>query len=373
MNRIDNCKVNSARWLSLETFVGEVWRELPNYEGLYEISNYGRVKSVRNCYSSNSTRNYSIPKKVKILKTYLDKDGYYQIRLCKEQKYYNHHIHRLVAIAFIPNPMNLPQINHKDEVKTNNYVGNLEWCTCKYNNNYGTIKQRISATHRKLAIGGNPIVVCNMKGEILSEFQSKKETARFFPIYSGTLGNIEDWIRVGDYIYFVKEKFSKQKLNKIIKTSIDKRVVQLTKEGDFIACYDDISDASNKTGFRVTPIHYCCLHRPKFKTASGYVWLFFDEYTQHQTRIKDYIKGLRKNLESKKVYQFDLKGNLITSYDSISEAYIMTGVKTGAISEVCNEIKKHFTAGGYIWSYSCDKEHIKQKIERAKKSKPKRK
>lgn len=75
--------------------------------------------------------------------------GYKCVRLYDGKKYHTKYIHRLVAEAFIPNPYNLPQINHKDENKENNVVSNLEWCDCKYNINYGTARQRERETKEK--------------------------------------------------------------------------------------------------------------------------------------------------------------------------------------------------------------------------------
>lgn len=108
---------------TIETFLS-----VPGYEGYYEVSNRGNVKSLRRGI---------------ILKPSL-RGAYLRVGLHvnKETKYFS--IHRLVAMAFIPNPDNLPYINHKDEVKTNNCVENLEWCTAQYNNIYGTnIKRRV--------------------------------------------------------------------------------------------------------------------------------------------------------------------------------------------------------------------------------------
>lgn len=92
------------------------------YEGLYQVSNLGRVKNTNN----------------QIRKSYKRPDGYVSIVLCKNGKVTNHRVHRLVAKAFIPNPDNLLEINHKDENKTNNEASNLEWCNSSYNKNYGT-------------------------------------------------------------------------------------------------------------------------------------------------------------------------------------------------------------------------------------------
>ena len=118
----------------------EEWRDIKGYEGKYQVSNLGRVKSLKDRYG-----NY----REKILKPG-EYRGYLQVYLCKENKSKPFKVHRLVALHFIDNPNNYPQINHKDENKTNNSVSNLEWCTAKYNSNYGTRVSRIKSHHKYL-------------------------------------------------------------------------------------------------------------------------------------------------------------------------------------------------------------------------------
>lgn len=100
---------------------GEVWMDVVGFEGLYKVSNIGRVRSSRR-------GTIMIPHPLK--------DGYLRIRLRKEGKDFSFLVHRLVAMAFIPNPNNYDTINHKDFNTQNNCVENLEWCTQKYNNKY---------------------------------------------------------------------------------------------------------------------------------------------------------------------------------------------------------------------------------------------
>lgn len=121
-------EVNSERWLSLEDLEGEIWREIPNYPK-YEISNYSRVKS----HKFN---------REKILKQNFPR-GYYCVTIFnKECRKVQKPVHRLMAETFIPNPNNLPQVNHRDENKKHNLILNLEWCTNSYNMNYGTRNAR---------------------------------------------------------------------------------------------------------------------------------------------------------------------------------------------------------------------------------------
>ena len=112
----------------------EIYKDIEGYEGLYKISNQGRVLSLGNGNSNNS--------KERILKPLKHKNGYLKVILSKQGKIKNYLIHRLVCEAFLPNPNNLSEINHRDEDKTNNFIQNLEWCTREYNSNYGTRTER---------------------------------------------------------------------------------------------------------------------------------------------------------------------------------------------------------------------------------------
>lgn len=109
----------------------EIWKDIEGYEGLYKVSNLGNVKSLK----------YS---KERILKAGDDGYGYLQVNLCKEGNKKTLKIHRLVALAFIENPNNMPEINHKDEDKTNNSAYNLEWCDRTYNINHGMRNKRVA-------------------------------------------------------------------------------------------------------------------------------------------------------------------------------------------------------------------------------------
>lgn len=120
----------------------EVWKDIPGFEGYYQASTLGNIRSVPRVARNN---HYVVGK---VLKQCYDRDGYPQVALRKDGVSKTRNVHRLVALTFIPNPNNYPEINHKDEVKTNNNVFNLEWCTTHYNVTYGTRVQRMADKRR---------------------------------------------------------------------------------------------------------------------------------------------------------------------------------------------------------------------------------
>lgn len=123
----------------------EIWWDIPDYKGIYQISNFGRIKRLESYDSRGFLR------KERIRRQTANKDGYMVVGLYKQGKEKKFLVHQLVAQAFIPNPNNYAEINHKDENKKNNIFSNLEWCSRKYNVNYGLAqtKRLISWRQRK--------------------------------------------------------------------------------------------------------------------------------------------------------------------------------------------------------------------------------
>ena len=132
-------------------------KDVVGYESLYAVTSCGKVWSHR----SN-----------KFLKPSADKDGYLIVNLHKNGKVKCFRVHRLVATAYLLNPDNLPQVNHKDECKTNNCLQNLEWCNAKYNNNYGTHNEKVS---NSLKI---PILQYDLDGNFIREWSSATDVGR---------------------------------------------------------------------------------------------------------------------------------------------------------------------------------------------------
>lgn len=185
----DLCAINSDRWMSLEDLPNEKWKVIEGYENRYSVSNYGRVKT-------NSLTYYIYghlkTKGAHILKTIIRKDGYCKVNLGRSGKQKTLNLHRLVAMAFISNPNDLPCINHKDENPSNNVVDNLEWCTYEYNNNYGSFKEKHSKAFKNYPKFSKPVIQMTLDGKFIQEFPSIAEAARQL---NGNYVNIAEYLR----------------------------------------------------------------------------------------------------------------------------------------------------------------------------------
>ena len=194
----------------------EEWRDIEGYEGLYQVSNEGRVKSVGRVIVRSNGRRQII--RERILAPATNCFGYKYVNL-RTQGVGGKSItiHRLVAKAFVPNPNNLPEVNHKDECKENNSADNLEWCDRKYNVNYGTAQARHSVTAS----------------------DSFKRTGYYQQILEGFL-----W----------------------------KAVAKCGTDGNEIERYKSIKEASEKTGVFQGDISRCC--KGIRKTCGGFKWMY---------------------------------------------------------------------------------------------------
>lgn len=148
----------------------EIWRDVVGYEDTHQVSNLGRVRvKERVINTSTGKRKY----KSKLLSIQTSVEGYKFVILIVNNNRKTAYIHRLIAEAFIPNPDNLPCVNHKDEDKSNNSIENLEWCTVAYNNTYGTRLERVSKTRSKA------IIQYSLDDKFIRIWDSTREAAKF--------------------------------------------------------------------------------------------------------------------------------------------------------------------------------------------------
>lgn len=195
----------------------ESWKAVTGYEGAYEVSDLGKVRSLDRVDCAGRRL------KGKILKLSLNPHGYPTVMLCKDFLKFRYSVHRLVALAFIDNPYNLPLINHKDEIKTNNHVENLEWCTAKYNINYGSAILRRSANEGFKSSRKNACAIASAA--------SARKSARL-----------------------------------VIQYDLNKEVNQI---------HQSIRGAARSTGIPSSNIILCC--HGKYKTAGGFIWGYAKE------------------------------------------------------------------------------------------------
>ena len=148
----------------------EIWKDIEGFEGLYQVSNMGRVKSLGNGKSNNS--------KERILKPGKNSNGYLHVILYKDGIKKDCTVHQLVGNAFLSNPQSYKELNHRDEDKTNNCANNLEWCSKSYNNNYGTRNKRIAEKLTNNQKISKPVIAIDVRTGLILEFASSREAER---------------------------------------------------------------------------------------------------------------------------------------------------------------------------------------------------
>ncbi len=345
----------------------EVWKDIKGYEGLYQVSNLGRVKSVTHDVIDSIGRHSVKEGRILSLRN-STKTGYPTINLAKDGKFKSFNIHRLVAEAFIPNPKNLPCVNHKDESRDNNCVNNLEWCTYKYNNTYGTASERRTKRLREYfnsheVIGHphhvKPIVQYSLSGKVVREFTSINAAERElgFSPSSGISACCSGKLHTAyGYVWrFKDEQFSsiesKPKRHQ-------KFVIKRDAAGNEIARYKSVSEAAKENGFERHTLR-------KTNIIGGYVY-------EIEKKDNEFIpkghKGSRPDLKgkgTKKVYQYAKDGTFVAEYNSVKDAAIaMGGASKGPdISNCANG--KLLSAFGFDWRFK-KKHHGSKRISKDK-------
>lgn len=245
---------------TLTTPAVEVWKDIEGYEGLYEVSSHGRVRSLDRVQVG---RGHTKPRLFKgiVLSTFLTQAGYLAVGFMVHRKHKYMLVHRLVAEAFIPNPDNLPQINHKDEDKTNNHVENLEWCTNQYNMVYGTRLERMIKSKLR------PIEQLTLEGEHVA-FHDRIENCGF------NYSTVYRAARHGTQSHGYRWRFVKCKVSERHYRTANTRIEQLTLQGEHVAFFDGTKQVVNTLGYSKTSILEAL--NGKNKSSHGYKWRYIE-------------------------------------------------------------------------------------------------
>lgn len=255
--------------LSLEDLPNEEWRDVVGYEGLYKVSNLGRVKSVVRKHSKTKNQHTN---NSRIIKQQLGNSGYLSVHVSANGKRALLLVHRQVCLAFCDNKENLPCVNHKDENKLNNMVENLEFCTHKYNSNYGTRNDRILATLKSNSKYSKKVFQYTKKAELVREWDNIHEISE-----SKTIRHViyKCCIRKRNSGYGYLWRFSNDcddvKPYKL--EANNKRNIQcFDKDMNLLKEYNSVTDAANDVGASIGNIVSCCKGRQR--TSKGYIFKY---------------------------------------------------------------------------------------------------
>lgn len=312
----------------------EIWKAIPGYEGYYEVSSIGNVRSLDRVIENGRM---GIFKRGKILKQKPDKDGYLRVSITKDNKRHKTGVHRLVALAFCEKEDGLDCVNHKDENKQNNHYSNLEWCTIKYNNNYNGRQERIAEKN------SYKVQMLDLSGSIVAEFKSAVEAGKTFGNEDGSI--IASCCR-GDILtaYGYKWRYADEdkRYNTDRVQALKKSVDQYTRDMQYIQTFRSMKEASDATGLFCQSIGACC--RGKINHTGGFVFRFHDKTIDNSNdrKVEDYYK---------RVSQYSLDGSFIATHESISKAALATGMnpRKNHIRSCCLGTRNQ--CGGYKWKY----------------------
>lgn len=299
----------------------EIWKPIEGFEN-YEVSNLGNVRNI---------------KKNKQLKKQLSK--YYHVNLYDTYgKAYKKLIHRLVAIAFIPNPNNLPIVNHIDENKLNNCVKNLEWCSIKENVIHSS---RPHPNDDRYKQASKKILQYSLLGEFIKEWKSVSEASNYLGITASSISScLKNKVKTsGGFQWKYYEENYKIQINSSISKNSGKRPInQYDLDGNFLKTWKSSKEIALSLKIN-TPkkIIDCC--KGKLKDYKGYIWRYYSKDFSNKISVEHY-----------KILQFDLNKNFINEYNNVVEALkSVNGKSEGMILNCCEKTREK--AYGYIWEY----------------------
>ena len=247
----------------------EEWRQIAGFEGLYEVSNLGRVRSLDRVIVRSDGRSYIKQGQILTLTPNIGRRGYLRVALSKGHKQYKHfEVHRLVALHFVEGYQPGLVVNHKNEIKTDNRAVNLEWCTYQYNLTYSDVV----AWKRK------PVYQYDLQGNFIAKHKCCADVEKNLSKYKGAMTHVMYESKRGEwegYLWSYKER-TKEQWQNILKDhkSSRRRIAQCSDDGTEIARYNTMQKAADKFGVSVSAISLCC--RGKQAACAGYRWKYID-------------------------------------------------------------------------------------------------
>lgn len=258
----------------------EIWRIYPEFNFI-EVSNLGRVRSKdRYVPSKNGGKRLA---RGHVLKQYRERGGYMRVKFKVNGETKSILVHRAVAICYIPNPDNLPEVNHIDNNRTNNTVSNLEWCTRQYNQDY---KKNFGTSPAQ--IQGRPVFAVNLKTGKVLRFETQSEAARQLGIPSSNINMvIKGKMNTAGGYWFTEDEseITEEKIQEIrVKMHSLSRVIAVKPETGEVLWFESQHEAGRQLGFDYRNINNVV--KGKQNTAHGYYFCYADENAVEKTRVK---------------------------------------------------------------------------------------
>lgn len=277
---MEKVELNSKRWLDIADLDEEQWATIdyPNYS----ISNYGRLKRMAHVYIPSLQKKHLHHRTLKerICKLYKNRCGYLCFRILDGNKTKQLYIHKLVAKYFVDNPYNYNAINHKDENKSNNYYLNLEYCTNKYNSNYGTCQERRAASVREMRRKREiSIDQYTTDGEFVRHYSNKGEVedAGFCLKTILRVCNHKSESSQGFVWRFGNEPYSKPVYIDSKGGTVRKKIYCYDLNGNFLWSYNNLLEAAIAIGGKNKRAGICECAYGKKEQAYGYIWKYANE------------------------------------------------------------------------------------------------
>lgn len=254
----------------------EIWKTYLKYPWI-EASNLGRVRTKDRIITDKNGKKRFV--KGKVLKQQLDINGYMRVEFRVNGKTVYLSVHRTVATCFIPNPNGYPEVNHKDNDRTNNVVNNLEWCTSQYNQNY---KKNFGTSSTQVL--GRPVVVVDLKTGKVLRFETRSEAACQLGVDISSITRVVkgEQNTIGDYWFTEDESEITEKKIREIKANMQSHpVIAVNPKTSEVFLFKSQHEAERQLG--VSQSHICAVIRGQRKTTGGYWFCRADEDAVEKT------------------------------------------------------------------------------------------